>query len=84
MINEIESFQLPKIDVDSGFIQLVDIVEKGLQDLAAVQAREEIANAYTVRLLESKLPKRIRGKWVDQESKLVVEREERSGGAEEE
>lgn len=84
VINEIESFQLPKIDVDSGFIQLVDIVEKGLQDLAAVQAREEIANAYTVRLLESKLPKRIRGKWVDQESKLVVEREERSGGAEEE
>ena len=30
------------------------------------------------------MPKRIRGKWVDQESKLVVEREERSGQAGEE
>ena len=53
-------------------------MEKGLQDLAAVKAREEIANAYTVRLLEGKLPKRIRGKWVGQECKLEVEREEGS------
>ena len=78
VINEIEKFQIPKQDVDSGFIQLVDLLEKGLQDLAAVQAREEIANAFTVRLLEGKLPRRVRGKWVDLESKLMVEREEGS------
>ena len=76
VINDIENFQFPKQDIETGFIKLVDTLEKGLQDLAAVKAREEIANAYTVKLLESKLPKRIAGKWFDEESKRELEREE--------
>ena len=78
VINDIENFQFPKQDIETGFIKLVDTLERGLQDLAAVKAREEIANAYTVKLLEGKLPKRIAGKWFDEESKRELEREEDS------
>ena len=65
VIQDVQKFQLPRQDPEIGFINLVDTLERGLQDLSTIEARTEIANAYTVQLLEGKLPKRVLAKWLD-------------------
>ena len=62
VIEDIQKFQIPKQDIEVGFINLVDTVERGLLDLSAIDATSDIANAYTVNLLVKKLPKRIQSK----------------------
>lgn len=42
-------------DQDKGDIQLVSVFEKGVNDLTAIKKRFEIANAYTVKLIEQTL-----------------------------
>ena len=69
IVQDIEKLKYNGRDYDLGFIKLVDILEKGLRDLAAIEAREQIANAYTVKLIEKQLPKRFLSKWLDLESK---------------
>ena len=59
IIKDIEKVTFPKNNQDYGLVTLVDTLEKGIQDLTAIDARKEIANAYTVKLLEMKLPKRV-------------------------
>ena len=44
---------------------LVDELDKGVQDLDAIGARHEIANAYTVNILESKLPYLVLTRWLN-------------------
>ena len=65
VIKDIEKLNIPRNDQDAGLVNLVDCLEKGLQDLGAINARTEIANAYTVKLIETKLPRRILSKWLD-------------------
>ena len=67
VIKDIEKLSFSKNDQDLGLVNLVDVLEKGLQDLNAIDTRNEVANAYTVKLLETKLPRRILGKWLDKE-----------------
>ena len=62
------SRSLQKVDWDASLVNLVDVLEKGTQDLTAIEARAEIANTYTVSLIEGKLPRRTLTKWLGKES----------------
>ena len=50
------------------FISMVDLLEKGLQDLDAIGAKSDIANAYVVQMLEGKLPSTLYLTWLKEES----------------
>ena len=54
-------------------INLIETLEKGIQDLTAIGKRSEIANAYTVKLIELKLPRRVMLKWLEGEENAVGE-----------
>ena len=73
VITEIQDFQLNKSDQDRSLIKFVDKLERGVEDLSAIEARSHIANAYTVKLLESKLSREVRLRWFQHEdaSKIV-------------
>ena len=60
VITEIQDFQLNKSDQDRSLIKFVDKLERGVEDLSAIEARSHIANAYTVKLLERKLSREVR------------------------
>ena len=57
---------------DSRFIALVDLLEKGVQDLEAIDARHDIANAYTVKMIESKLSRETYLDWLKSENTIEV------------
>jgi hypothetical protein len=76
VVNDIENLKFNSKDHDKGIVQLVDTLEKGVWDLEAVQSRHEISTAYTVKLLESKLPESILNKWYDKEEDLKSTSEE--------
>ena len=67
VISEIQDFQFNKSDHDRSLIKFVDRLEKGVEDLSAIKARTHVANAYTVKLLESKLSREIRLRWFQHE-----------------
>ena len=52
VITEIQEFQFNKSDQDRSLIKFVDKLERGVEDLSAIEARSLIANAYTVKLLK--------------------------------
>ena len=62
-IEEISSSQS-----NQGFVKLVNTLEKGIQDLDIIGQADDIASAYTVKLLEKKLSNRVLAKWLDRES----------------
>lgn len=68
VINDVKSMRVDKKDEERGLVILVDALEKGLQDLTAINARSEIANTYTINLIEEKLPTEIVKRWYAQES----------------
>ena len=63
--HDIEKLSIPKQNSDKGFIEFVNILEQGVQDLQSIDQISEIANALTVRLIEKKLPRRVMQKWLD-------------------
>ena len=69
VIKDIQDVVIPKFNQEQGFVTLVDVLEKGLQDLTAIGKRREIANAYTVKLIEQKLPRRVMLRWLEEEEK---------------
>ena len=69
---------LPNVNEDSKFITMVDTLEKGLLDLEAINAKNEIANAYTVKLMESKISRQLYLSWLKEEEK-EEEKEDGSG-----
>ena len=69
VIKDLQDVVIPKFNQDQGFVTLVDVLEKGLQDLTAIDKRREIANAYTVKLIEQKLPRRVMLRWLEEEEK---------------
>ena len=66
VIKEIE--ELPQTNSNHAFVQLVNTLEKGLQDLEIIGMSEEIANVFTVKILEKKLSHRVLTKWLDKDS----------------
>ena len=63
---------VPKLNQndDVEFISLVDMLEKGLQDLGAINARHELANTYTVTRVEEKLSRETYHEWLKEEDKI--------------
>ena len=64
--------KVPKLkqNDDTKFISLVDMIEKGLQDLGAINARHELANSYTVTRVEAKLSRETYHEWLKEEEKM--------------
>ena len=69
MIMDIQKIVIQKYDQDKGVVELVDVLEKGIQNLSIIGKEKEIANAYTIKLIEQKLPRRIMLKWLEEEDK---------------
>ena len=67
VIKEIEEVPTLKNNDDVKFIELVDKLEKGLIDLDAIGARSDLANAYTVKMIEKKLNRLIYMEWLKKE-----------------
>ena len=65
VIRDLRNITIPKMNQDQGLIKLIETLEKGIQDLTAIGKRDKIANAYTVKLMEDKLPRRVLSKWFD-------------------
>ena len=72
VVSDIENLNFNKKEPDKGMISLVDTLEKGVRDLEAVKSKHEIANAYTVKLLETKLPSSICTKWLEKEEEALL------------
>ena len=72
VITEIQEFQFNKSDQDRSLIKFVDKLGRGVEDLSAIEARSHIANAYTVKLLESKLSREVRLRWFQHEDSHKV------------
>ena len=67
IISEIQEFQFNKSEHDRSLIKFVDKLEKGVEDLGAIEARHHVANAYTVKLLETKLSREVCQRWFQYE-----------------
>ena len=71
VLKDVKQVTVDKKDTEQGIVNLVDTIERGLQDLTNIEASSEMANSYTVSLIEKKLPDRILTKWLDQDSLKV-------------
>ena len=69
VITDLQNINIGKFSQDNGMVQLVDILEKGIMDLTSIDKKHEIANAYTVKLLEQKLPRRVMMKWLEEKDR---------------
>ena len=69
VLQGIQQFQFSKnfAERHQGIVKLVDELDRGVQDLGAIGAKHEIANAYTVRILEGKLPADVLTRWHNKE-----------------
>ena len=68
VIKQLQELPTLKTNDDTKFIHMVDTLEKGLLDLAAIDARQDIANAYTVKMIENKLSSQMYLVWLEKES----------------
>jgi hypothetical protein len=57
VIKDVRNIKIPRNSQEQGLISMIDTLEKGVQDLSAIGKRSDIANAYTVKIVEDKLPK---------------------------
>ena len=65
IIKEISSTSI-KEEIDESFIHFVDVLERGVQDLKAIGEEKEIGGAYTIEIIQQKLPRRIHLKWLEE------------------
>ena len=63
-----EREELPNSNSNQAFVKLFNVLEKGLQDLEIIGMSDEVANVYTIKLLQKKLSHRILTKWLDKDS----------------
>ena len=66
VIKDVKSIEIPRANQDQGLITMIETLERGVQDLAAIGKRGDIANEYTVKLIEDKLPRRVAIKWFEE------------------
>ncbi len=71
VIKGLEKIPSLKHSDDAKFISMVDLLERDLQDLEAIQSRHELANAYTVKLVESKLNRQMYLDWAKRETTIT-------------
>ena len=53
------------IKSDRSLVNFVDLLDQGIQDLIAIGQEKQFGGAYTVRIIEDKLPKRVLYRWAD-------------------
>lgn len=70
VINDLQNVKINRGAQDSGVIELVNILEAGVRDLTAIGKLSEIANSYTVKIIEQKLPRRVMMKWLEEMDSL--------------
>ena len=73
VVKDLGKVQKLKQNDDVKFISLVDMIEKGLQDLSAIDAQHELANSYTVTRVEAKLSRETYHEWLKEEENLEGE-----------
>ena len=73
VVKDLGKVQKLKQNDDLKFISLVDMIEKGLQDLGAIDAKHELANSYTVTRVEAKLSRETYHEWLKEEEKMEGE-----------
>ncbi len=66
VIKDITGATISSKNNDQSFIDFVDLLEKGVQDLVAIGQEKEFGGAYTVKLIEQKLPRRVMLKWLEE------------------
>ena len=66
VIKDVRCIKIPRNNQEQGLISMIDTLEKGVQDLSAIGKRSDIANAYTVKIVEDKLPKPVMYKWLEE------------------
>ena len=64
VIKSVQDFTFSGSDHDQKIVNLVDTLERGVEDLNAIQGKHHIANAFTVKLLEEKIPRQILTRWL--------------------
>ena len=67
VIKELNELPVMKGTDDRKFIAMVDLLERGLQDLEAIDARAEIANELMMKMLEGKLSRVVYLNWLKEE-----------------
>ena len=68
VLNDLSSLPKLKLNDDQQFIDLVDKLERGILDLDAINALPDLANAYTVKILEKKLHRQTYLEWLKAEA----------------
>ena len=63
VIKSFKDFIFGNSDHNQKLIKLVDELERGIEDLNIIDGSEHIANGYTVKLIEDKLPDAILTRW---------------------
>ena len=71
VIKGVEKLPSLKHSDDAKFISMVDLLERDLQDLEAIQSRHNLANEFTVKLVESKLSRQMYLEWVKRENTIT-------------
>ncbi|CAB4021210.1 Hypothetical predicted protein, partial [Paramuricea clavata] len=63
---------------DQSFLELINTVEKGYQDLARINMESEISNSGTVSLIEERLPRDIKREWSGEVNRSTSKVEQKS------
>lgn len=69
IMNEIKEIPSVMENDSKGFIQFVNIIERGYTDLKRLSLQQEMSNSVTVSMLEGRLPPTIRRDWAKEVSK---------------
>ena len=71
VLQELQDLHVPSFkNQDQGVLKLIETLERGVQDLSAINKRGDIANSYTVGIVEKKLPRRVMLKWLEEEDEV--------------
>ena len=62
----------PGADADRFLVKFVDEVERGVQDLDAINGKHHIANAMSVKMFEEKLPRPVVERWYQRQALLAA------------
>ena len=62
----------PSADSDKFLVKFVDEVERGVQDLDAINGKHHIANAMSVKMFEEKLPRAVVERWYQRQALLAA------------
>ena len=69
IMNEIKDIPSVKENDPEGFIQFVNVIERGYTDLKRLDLEKEMSNSVTVSMLEGRLPPTIKRDWAKEVSK---------------